>query len=184
MITKTIFAGSGGQGVLMMGYLLAVSAMKAGMQVTYLPSYGAEVRGGTANCTVAISEEEIASPVASSPDYTVVLNQPSMMKFQDQMKKGGVMLINSSLVNGDPTRKDIEAVKLPASKLAADLGNERTLNMIVVGAFVAKTKIISAESLTEGLKEVFKGKKQGIIDLNQKGLNVGADYILKNENKI
>jgi len=181
MITKTIFAGSGGQGVLMMGYLLAVSAMKAGMQVTYLPSYGAEVRGGTANCTVAISDEEIASPVASSPNYTVVLNHPSMMRFQNQMKSGGVMLINSSLVHGDPTRKDIEAVKLPASKLAADLGNERTLNMIVVGAFVAKTKIIPAESLTEGLKEIFKGKKEDIIEMNQKGLNTGAAYILKNK---
>src|SRR4030065_1903576 len=107
MLTKSASAGSGGQGVLMMGYILSVAAMKEGKHVTYLPSYGAEVRGGTANCTISISDEEIASPVASSPDFVVAMNRPSMLKYQSLIKRGGIMIINSTLVDIDSARKDI-----------------------------------------------------------------------------
>ncbi len=178
MITKTAFAGSGGQGVLSMGYILAFAAMRDKMNVTYLPSYGAEVRGGTANCTVCVSDEEIASPVASSPDYVVVLNKPSMVKYQKLIKKGGIMLINSSLVEGEPDRNDIEAVKIPANKIALELGNERAVNMIMLGAFAAKTGVTSLESLIGGMSEVLKSKKAGLVELNKAGIEKGAEYAL------
>ncbi len=178
MITKTAFAGSGGQGVLSMGYILAFAAMREKMNVTYLPSYGAEVRGGTANCTVCVSDEEIASPVASSPDFAVVLNKPSMVKYQKLLKKGGIMLINSSLVDGEPDRSDIEAIKIPANKIALELGNERAVNMIMLGAFAAKTGVTSLESLIGGMSEVLKSKKAGLVELNKAGMEKGAEYAL------
>lgn len=179
MTTKTVFAGFGGQGVLMMGYLFAVSAMGEGKHVTYLPSYGAEVRGGTANCTVVVSDEDIASPVASSPDSSVVMNLPSMMKFQAVIKRGGLMVINSSLVDKDPSRDDIDLLKVPANDIAAELGSDRTVNMIMLGAFAAKSKIATLDSIITGLTEVVKGKKASVMELNRRGLNRGADFALK-----
>lgn len=179
MMTKTAFAGTGGQGVLMMGYILSVSAMKDGKHVTYLPSYGAEVRGGSANCTVSISDEEIASPVASSPDFVVVMNKPSMLKYQRVIKSGGIMIINSSLIDSDPTRDDIDIVKVPANDIAIELGNERVLNIIMLGAFVAKTGIITHDSIMNSLTEVLKGKKVGSMELNRKGLARGVEYVSK-----
>jgi 2-oxoglutarate ferredoxin oxidoreductase subunit gamma len=179
MIIKSAFAGSGGQGVLMMGYILSISAMREGKYVTYLPSYGAEVRGGTANCTVSISDEEIASPVASSPDFAVVLNKPSMVRFQGLIKSGGVIILNSSLIDSGVTRKDIEIVKVPANEIALELGSERALNMIMLGAFVAKTGITNQESIINGVGEALKGKKRKVLELNRKGLLRGAEYILK-----
>jgi len=177
MLTKTAFAGSGGQGVLVMGYILSVSAMKEGKHVTYLPSYGAEVRGGTANCTVSISDEEIASPVASSPDFVVAMNKPSMLKYQSLIKRGGIMILNSSLIDSDPDRDDIGIVKIPAHDIALELGSERILNIIMLGAFVAKTGIITHDSILNGMAEVFKGKKVGLMDLNRQALMRGAEYI-------
>lgn len=179
MITKTVFAGSGGQGVLMMGYILSISAMRDGKHVTYLPSYGAEVRGGTANCTVSISDEEIASPVASSLDFAVVLNKPSMVRFQGLIKSGGIIILNSSLTDSDPMRKDIAIVKVPANEIALELGSERTLNMIMLGALVAKTGITTQDSIINGVEEALKGKKRKVLELNRKGLSRGAEYILE-----
>ena len=178
MIKKSAFAGSGGQGVLMMGYILALSVMRDGKNVTYLPSYGAEVRGGTANCTVAVSDEEIASPVASSPDYAVVLNKPSMIKYQGMIKSNGLLIVNSSLLDIDPHREDVEVIKVPANEIAQELGNERTMNMIMLGAFVAKTEITTPDSLMNGLGEVLNVKKASVLELNRKGMERGAEYVL------
>jgi 2-oxoglutarate ferredoxin oxidoreductase subunit gamma len=177
MLTKTAFAGSGGQGVLVMGYILSVSAMKEGKHVTYLPSYGAEVRGGTANCTVSISDEEIASPVASSPDFVVAMNKPSMLKYRSLIKQGGIMILNSSLIDCDPDRDDIDVVKIPAHDIALELGSERILNIIMLGGFVAKTGIITHDSILNGMAEVFKDKKVGSMDLNRQALMRGVEYI-------
>jgi 2-oxoglutarate ferredoxin oxidoreductase subunit gamma len=179
MIVKTVFSGFGGQGVLMMGYVYAVSVMRDGKHVTYLPAYGAEVRGGTANCTVVVSDEEIASPVASSPDFAVVMNKPSLIKYEGMMKGGGVMILNSSLIDSDPSREDIQVVKVPANDIAAELGSERTVNMIMLGAFVAKTEITSLDSIMNGLTEIVKGKKADLMKLNRKGLDKGAEYAIK-----
>ncbi len=178
MITRTSFAGSGGQGVLMMGYILALSVMRDGKYVTYLPSYGAEVRGGTANCTVSVSDEEIDSPVTSSPDFAIVLNKPSMLKYQGIIKKGGILIINASLIDLEPNRYDIEIIKIPANKIALELGNERTMNMVMLGAFVTKTGITSQDSLMNGLSEVLKVKKTSILEINRKAMEKGAEYVL------
>src|SRR3972149_2055995 len=121
MLIKAVFAGFGGQGVLSMGLTLAQAAMVEGRSVSYLPAYGAEVRGGTCNCTVAISDEEIASPVASSPEFVVAMNQPSVVRFQNQIQSGGVFFVNSSLVEIEIPRGDIDVVKVPANKMAEDL---------------------------------------------------------------
>jgi len=164
-----------------MGYVLAVSAMRDGKEVTYLPSYGAEVRGGTANCncTVVVSDEEIFSPVASSPDYAVIMNNPSLVKYEGMIKKGGTIILNSSLVDTVPPRNDLEIVKVPANDIAKKLGSERTINMIMLGAFVAKTKITSLDSIMNGLTEIVKGKKASVMKLNRKGLDKGAEYAAK-----
>ena len=179
MTKKTVFAGFGGQGVLMMGYVTAVAAMKDGKNVTYLPSYGAEVRGGTANCTVVVSDEEIFSPVASFPDYAVIMNRPSLAKYEASVKSGGVFILNSSLVDVDPSRDDVEIVKVPANDIAKELGSARTINMIMVGAFVTKTGVTSLESVMRGLEEKVKGKKASVMELNRKALDRGAEYVLK-----
>jgi 2-oxoglutarate ferredoxin oxidoreductase subunit gamma len=183
MISKTVFSGFGGQGVLMMGYVLAVAAMREGKEVTYLPTYGAEVRGGTANCTVSISDEEIFSPVASSPDYGVIMNMPSLIKYESTIKKGGAIILNSSLIETDPARDDIEVVKVPANDIAKELGSDRTINMIMLGAFVTKTKVTSLDSIMNGLTEIVKGKKASIMKLNRKGLDRGAEYASKGAGK-
>jgi 2-oxoglutarate ferredoxin oxidoreductase subunit gamma len=181
MLIKTVFSGFGGQGVLMMGYILAVSAMRGGMQVTYLPSYGAEVRGGTANCTVSISDEDIASPVASSPDYVIAMNKPSLIRFEGQIKTKGTIFLNSDLIDINPEREDIEVFKIPANTLAKNIGSERAMNMIMLGAFVSKTKITSIDSLMNGLAEVIKKKSASQMKINRKGLEMGVKYVLKGE---
>ncbi len=179
MTKKTVFAGFGGQGVLMMGYVYAVSAMRDGKEVTYLPSYGAEVRGGTANCTVVVSDEEIFSPVASAPDYAVIMNRPSLNRYEGMIKKDGIIVLNSSLVDRDPSRDDLDVVRVPANDIARKLGSDRTINMIMLGAFVTKTGITTLESIMNGLTEIVKGKKASVMKLNRKGLDMGAEYALK-----
>ena len=177
MLIKTVFSGFGGQGVLMMGYVLAVSAMHDGLHVTYLPTYGAEVRGGTANCTVSVSDEEIASPVASSPDYVIAMNRPSLVKYEGQVKHNGTIFLNSDLVDAELGRKDIEVVKVPANTLAKKLGSARAMNMIMLGAFIEKSKITSIESLMNGLAGAIKKMSAKQMESNRKGLEAGAKYV-------
>ena len=174
MLIKTVFAGFGGQGVLSMGLNLAQAALLEGKNVTYLPSYGAEVRGGTANCTVAVSDEEIASPVASSPEFLVAMNQPSMVRFQNQIQSGGVLLINSSLVETEISRGDVEIVRVPANSIAEQLGSPRSANMVMLGAFTKKSNIVSISNVIEGLNSALK-KKQKLIAVNTKALMAGYD---------
>ena len=176
MLIKTIFAGFGGQGVLSMGLNLAQAAMIEGKNVTYLPSYGAEVRGGTANCTVAISDEEIASPVASSPEFVIAMNQPSLVRFQNQIQSGGVFLINTPLVQPDISRGDIEVVDVPASRIADEIGNPRSANMIMLGAFTKKSNLVSLSSLVDALTSTLKNK-QKLIAINEKALKAGYDLV-------
>ena len=179
MTKKTAFAGFGGQGVLMMGYVLAISAMREGKNVTYLPSYGAEVRGGTANCTVVVSDEEIFSPVASSPDYAIIMNNPSLLRFEGDPAVAAPTNPPASQMDIEPARDDLEVIKVPANDIAKKLGSDRTINMIMLGAFVTKTKITTRESIMNGLSEIVKGKKASVMKLNQKGLDIGAEYVLK-----
>ena len=174
MLIKIVFAGFGGQGVLSMGLNLAQAAMLEGKNVTYLPSYGAEVRGGTANCTVAVSDEEIASPVASSPDFIVAMNQPSLVRFQNQIQSGGVLFVNSSLIEAEILRGDIDIVRVPANSIAEELGSPRSANMVMMGAFTKKSNLVSVSSVIEGLQSAMK-KKQKLIAINKKALMAGYD---------
>jgi len=174
MLIKTVFAGFGGQGVLSMGLNLAQAAMIEGKNVTYLPSYGAEVRGGTANCTVAISDEEIASPVASSPEFIVVMNQPSLVRFQNQIQSGGLIFINSCLVKAEIVRGDVELVNVPANTIAEKLGSQKSANMVMLGAFAKKSNLVSLASIIEGLKNILKAK-QKLIAINEEALTAGYE---------
>jgi 2-oxoglutarate ferredoxin oxidoreductase subunit gamma len=174
MLIKTIFAGFGGQGVLSMGLNLAQAAMVEGKHVTYLPSYGAEVRGGTANCTVAVSNEDIASPVASSPEFIVVMNKPSLFRFQNLLESAGVLFINSSLIDAETTRGDIEVIRVPANTIAEELGSPKAANMVMLGAFIKKSNLVSLETVIEELKNVL-GKKKSLLEINTKALKTGYD---------
>ncbi len=172
MLIKTVFAGFGGQGVLSMGLNLAQAALLEDKNVTYLPSYGVEVRGGTANCTVAISDEEIASPVASSPDFVVAMNQPSLIKFQNQLHSGGVLFFNSSLIETQISRGDIEVVAVPANSMAEELGSPQSANMVMLGAFIKKSNLVSLSTLIEALGKTLK-KKEKLAAINKKALIAG-----------
>jgi len=174
MLIKTIFAGFGGQGVLSMGLNLAQAAMLEGKHVTYMPAYGAEVRGGTANCTIAISDEEIASPVASSPEFIVAMNQPSLLRFQNQIQSGGLFFINASLVEAEISRGDVDIVAVPANSIAEELGSPKSANMVMLGALIRKSNLVSISSLVEGLKDSFKNK-QKLIAVNEKALMAGYE---------
>jgi 2-oxoglutarate ferredoxin oxidoreductase subunit gamma len=176
MLIKIIFAGFGGQGVLSMGLNLAQAAMLDGKHVTYLPAYGAEVRGGTANCTVSISDEEIASPVASSPAFVVAMNQPSMVRFQNKIQSGGIFFINSTVVSEPITRGDIEIVNVPANAVAEKMGNIKSANIVMLGAFIKKTNLVTQKSLIEGLNVALKGN-QKLITINKDALNAGYALI-------
>ena len=174
MLIKTIFAGFGGQGVISMGLNLAQAAMMEGKNVIYLPSYGPEVRGGTANCTVDISDEEIASPVASAPDFVVAMNQPSLDKFQNQIASGGLLFINSSLVEAEISRGDIEVFKVEASSIAEKIGSLKSANMVMLGALIKKSNLISISTLIEILENTLK-KKGKLIAVNKEALMAGYD---------
>ena len=177
MLIKTIFSGFGGQGVLSMGYALADAAMREGKHVTYLPSYGAEVRGGTANCTISISDEEIASPVASEPDFVVAMNQPSFLRFQSLIQAGGLVLVNSSMVNTSSVRGDIEVVEVPTSKLAEKLGNLRVTNMVMLGAFIKVSNLVSFPLLLKNLPVILGGKRASLLKINKEALEQGFNCV-------
>ncbi|HEY87642.1 MAG TPA: 2-oxoacid:ferredoxin oxidoreductase subunit gamma [Dehalococcoidia bacterium] len=172
MLVKTIIAGFGGQGVLSIGLSLTQAAMLEGRYVTYLPSYGAEVRGGTANCTVAISDEEIASPVASTPEFVIAMNQPSLIRFQNQIQSGGVLFLNSSLTQAEISRGDIEVVQVPADNIAEELGNRKSANVVMLGAFIKKSNLVSLDSVVKGLKDTLK-EKQKLRAINKEALITG-----------
>jgi len=176
MLVKTLISGFGGQGVISMGLSLAQAAMAEGKYVTYLPSYGAEVRGGTANCTVAVSDEEIASPIASSPDFVIAMNRPSLAKFQNQIKSGGVLFINSSLVQANTSRDDIEVVRVAADAMAKELGSAKSANMVMLGAFIRVSGIVSLDGIVEGLRSTLKNKNK-LIAINEKAINAGYSSV-------
>ncbi|HAR98887.1 MAG TPA: 2-oxoacid:ferredoxin oxidoreductase subunit gamma [Syntrophus sp. (in: bacteria)] len=177
MIVKTIFSGFGGQGVLMMGYSFAHGAMSEGYEVTYLPAYGAEVRGGTANCTVAVGDEEIASPIASEPDYLVVLNTPSLYTFQNRIAAGGLLFLNSSIISARPSRQDMEVFAIPASDIAEELGNARAFNTVMMGAFLKRTSLVKPEIYLKSLETVMGSKKKAVVEINRKAFSAGYDFL-------
>jgi 2-oxoglutarate ferredoxin oxidoreductase subunit gamma len=177
MLVKIVFSGFGGQGVIMMGYLLAIAGMHEKKNVTCLPSYGAEVRGGTANCTVVISTEEIASPVASEPEYAVLMNNPSLFRYQNQVQSGGTIFLNSSMIESRPVRGDLEIYEIPVNDLAKQFPGNKVSNMIMLGAFIKRTGLVSLETMAQAIKETFGGKNPAVFKLNKSALQLGYDYL-------
>lgn len=177
MLIKTIFSGFGGQGVIMMGYLLATAGMYEDKNVTCLPSYGAQVRGGVANCTVVISDEEIASPVASEPEFAVLMNNPALFQYQNQVQSGGTLLLNSSMIESRPIRGDLEILEVPANDLARSLHDDRVTNMVMLGVFIKKSGLVSLETAGRVLKDIFSNRNPGVVKLNRSALQLGYDYL-------
>jgi 2-oxoglutarate ferredoxin oxidoreductase subunit gamma len=176
MLIRTIISGFGGQGVLSMGSTLATAAMLEGKHVTYLPTYGVEVRGGTANCTVVVSDDEIASPVASEPECVVAMNQPSFARFQGILQSGGLLIANSSLINIESARNDIEIVAIPAVELAEQVGTVKVANMIMLGALIKGSNMISYEAMVKNLEAILGAGKAKLIKMNREALALGYNY--------
>ena len=172
---ETIFCGFGGQGVLFAGQLLAYAGLAEGLYVTWIPSYGPEMRGGTANCTVILSEEEIGAPVVAHPTAAVVFNRPSMAKYEPLVRPGGVLLANSSLIETRSARDDLRAVYLPASDLATDLGNIRMANMVLLGAFVTLTGLVTLDAVKAQLDEHLSERQRKWLEPNYRALDRGAE---------
>jgi 2-oxoglutarate ferredoxin oxidoreductase subunit gamma len=174
MLEEIIIAGFGGQGVMSMGQLLAYAGMLEGKGVSWLPSYGPEQRGGTANCAVVISDEPVGSPLITMPSTAIVLNNPSFDKFEPKVRPGGLLIIDLSLVVRISDRKDLKIIELNATDMANDLGNARVANMILLGAFLEQTKIVTEDSVIESLKKVLSEDKHHLLDINKQALKKGA----------
>ena len=176
MQTEIVFSGFGGQGVLFAGQILAFAGMDAGKEVTWIPSYGPEMRGGTANCTVLIADEEIGSPVVRHPKAVVVMNLPSLDKYEPVLPEGGVLIINASLVNRGTTRSDITALSVPANEIAEKIGNKRLTNMVLLGALLEKLPVLSISALEEALKNHLPERHRKLLPANLEALKLGAAF--------
>lgn len=175
---KVICAGFGGQGVMSMGQLLTYAGMIEDKQVSWLPSYGPEMRGGTANCSVMVSESLIGSPIIDhNATCAIVMNMPSLVKFEEDLVTDGNLLINSSLIDEKASRSDVKAYYIPANEAAIELGNARVANMIMLGAYIELTKTVSFDALHKALEKVFGGRKAHLIEINVKALEKGAELV-------
>ncbi len=177
---KIICAGFGGQGVMLIGQLLAYAANENNLNTLWYPSYGPETRGGTANCSVTISEQKVNSPVISQADSIFVLNGPSLDKFEGKVKPGGNLIINSSLATRKANRDDINVYYIPASEIAVELGNSKVTNMIMMGAYLEITKLFDKEVILKILKKSFGDAKAHLITINDKAIEAGRTYIKEN----
>lgn len=174
MYQGVIMSGFGGQGIVSAGILLAYAGMVDGKHVTFFPAYGAEMRGGTANCSVVVSSEEVASPVVSSPDSVIVMNEPSLLKFEPTLKPEGLLLINKSLVSSQPKRDDVNTAIIDANKIAEEIGTVKCANMVMLGALINHTQAVSLESIIKTLPKVFPRAKKEMIDINVEALKKGS----------
>lgn len=174
MQSDVIMAGFGGQGILLIGKMLAYAGMHEGKEVSWLPSYGPEMRGGTANCTVVISDRPVGSPVIRSPRAVLAMNLPSLDKFEPDVRPGGLLLINTSLIARKSTRDDVTVIDVPANEIANELGNRRGANMVALGAYLGATGAVSVEGIIDVIRETFAAKP-GVIDINITALNRGHE---------
>jgi len=179
MQSEVIMAGFGGQGILLIGKMLAYAGMHEGKEVSWLPSYGPEMRGGTCNCTVVVSDKPVGSPVIRSPRAVLAMNLPSLEKFESDIRPGGLLLINSSLINRGSERDDLTVIEVPANQIASELGNPRGANMVALGAYLGATDAVSLEEVITVIRETFAAKP-AVIDVNiealQKGYELGAAH--------
>ncbi len=178
MQSEIKFAGFGGQGILLIGKILAHAAMEEGYEVAWVPSYGPEMRGGTAYCTVVIADRPIGSPIIKNPLHLVAMNGPSLEKFAPTVKKGGIIFVNSSLINFASGRDDVDEFNVPVMEIAKSVGNMRAANIVALAAFVARSKLVSMETLRNCIKEEFSNKPK-LIPLNMKAVDAGAKAAAK-----
>jgi len=172
-----IIAGFGGQGVMLIGRLLAYSAMMEGRETTWIPSYGVEMRGGVANCTVVVSSDPIGSPVITYPQSAIVMNQPSFDTFEPRVKKEGILVMNRSLIKPTDKRNDITTVEVPANEIAMELGNNRVANMVMLGAYIASTKVVSKNNILQALRYILGEERENILKVNEKAFERGERLV-------
>ncbi|MBN1651563.1 MAG: 2-oxoacid:acceptor oxidoreductase family protein [Bacteroidales bacterium] len=177
MTEEMIIAGFGGQGVLSMGKILAYSGIMQDQEVSWMPSYGPEMRGGTANVTVIISDERISSPILTNFDTAIILNQQSMDKFEKSVKPGGVLIYDPNGILNHPKRTDIQIYTIEGAKLASEMGNPKTFNMIVLGAFMKVKPIVQLENVIKGLKKSLPERHHKLIPLNQDAITMGMKHV-------
>jgi 2-oxoglutarate ferredoxin oxidoreductase subunit gamma len=175
MMDKVLLAGFGGQGVMFIGKVLAYSGMLGGREVCWIPSYGPEMRGGTANCSVLVADEEIHSPVINQADAGIVLNQPSYDRFLGRIKPGGTLVVNSSIVKLNPKRDDINIIAIEATELANEIGNSSLANMVCLGALLPSLSLVNMESVKKAMDEVIGKKKPELYELNVAAINRGMN---------
>ena len=175
MKEEVIMAGFGGQGVMSIGKLLSYAGMKESKEVSWMPSYGPEMRGGTANCTVIVSDNKIPSPLSSKPDSIIVMNLPSLDKFAPKVKSGGTIFVNSSLISKEVERDDVEVIKVPANEIANELGNNKAANMAMLGAYVSNKNIVDLETVKNSLENVLPERRHDLIPINKKALDKGNE---------
>jgi 2-oxoglutarate ferredoxin oxidoreductase subunit gamma len=175
MHSDIILSGFGGQGVLFAGQLVAYAAMDSGLHVTWIPSYGPEMRGGTAHCTVIISDEDIGSPLVRNPSAVIAMNQPSLDKYEPLVAPGGVLVVNASLTTRTATRADIYAVAVPANAIAEELGNARLANIVLTGALLAATKVLPLEAVEAALADHLPERHRHLLAANRQALRRGAE---------
>lgn len=181
MQTEIVIAGFGGQGVLFAGQVLAYAAMDAGKEVTWIPSYGPEMRGGTANCTVVIADEEIGSPIVRHPSAVIVMNQPSLEKYETQVVENGTLIINSSLIEKSVNRADLHYLFLPANEIAETIGDKRMATIVMVGALLTKIPVLTIKSIESTLQEHLPERHKQLLPLNFQALREGADFVRKEQ---
>jgi len=176
MQKEIILSGFGGQGIMFAGQILTYAAMDAGKAVTWIPSYGPEMRGGTANCTVVIADEEIGSPVVKNPDLALVMNLPSLDKYEPLVKPGGWLVVNESMVDRTVRRKDITAVAIPCNKIAEELGSPRLANMVAIGALMVGLDVLTLADLETALNNHMPGRHKQLLPKNVEALKKGAEF--------
>ncbi len=176
MTSKILIAGFGGQGILFAGKVLAYKGLVEEKQLSWLPSYGPEMRGGTANCNVIISDEPVGSPIVDDPDVLIVMNLPSLDKYENAAKKGSKIFVDSTLISRKVEREDVEAYYIPATKMAQELGVPTLANMIMLGKVIKETGVVSFEGMEDALKKVVSARKANLIDVNLKAIKAGFDY--------
>ncbi|MEW5873034.1 MAG: 2-oxoacid:acceptor oxidoreductase family protein [Chloroflexota bacterium] len=176
MQTEIMLAGFGGQGILFAGQLLAYAAMDAGKEVTWIPSYGPEMRGGTANCTVIIADEEIGSATVRNPKAALLFNLPSLDKYEPLVVPNGVLIANASLINRGITRTDLAGVLIPANEIAEQIGEKRLTNMVMLGAMLQKLPVLSLEALEKTLEAHLPERHRRLLPMNFQALRQGAEF--------
>ncbi|MFV0353037.1 MAG: 2-oxoacid:acceptor oxidoreductase family protein [Oscillospiraceae bacterium] len=177
MQDKIIIAGQGGQGALRIGQMIAYAAMSEGKETTWLPSYGAEMRGGTANCSVIVAGGLIASPIISAPNYCIVMNRPSLLKFESWVQPGGALIVDSSMASDPVTRTDISVYEVPADTIAEEEGNSRGTNMVLLGVYLALSGNVELSSVFEVIDNSFTGRKAKYADSNKRLVQRGYDFV-------